>query len=80
MREAHEYTRGLIESSVDAMVMVDGGMRIIDGNEQLARLIEVPRKVLLGSSFESYFTDPAAASGALKKPSPTASLPMWTWS
>ncbi len=67
VREAHEYTRGLIESSVDAMVMVDGGMRIMDGNEQLARLLKLPRKVLLGSSFESYFTEPAAAHEALKK-------------
>jgi PAS domain S-box-containing protein len=67
VREAHEYTRGLIESSVDAMVMVDGGMRIMDGNEQLARLLKLPRKVLLGSPFESYFTEPAAAHEALKK-------------
>ena len=67
MREAQEYTRGLIESPVDAMVMVDGGMRIMDGNERLARLIEVPKKVLLGSPFESYFTEPAAAHEALKK-------------
>ncbi len=29
LREAHEYTRGLIDSSIDAMVVVDGEMRIM---------------------------------------------------
>jgi two-component system, sensor histidine kinase and response regulator len=67
LREAHEYTRGLIDSSIDAMVVVDGEMRIIDGNEQLAKLTEVPKKVLLGSSFHGYFADPAAAQSAIKK-------------
>ncbi len=49
------------------MVMVDGEMRIIDGNEQLARLTEVPKKILVGSPFDSYFADPAAAHDAVKK-------------
>jgi two-component system sensor histidine kinase/response regulator len=67
LREAHEYTRGLIESSIDAMVMIDGEMRITDGNQQLARLIELPKKALFGTLFESYFTDPAAARAAIRK-------------
>jgi two-component system sensor histidine kinase/response regulator len=67
LREAHEYTRGLIESSIDAMVMVDGEMRIIDGNEQLAKLAEMPKKVLIGSPFDSYFADSAAAQDAIRK-------------
>jgi PAS domain S-box-containing protein len=66
LREAHEYTRGLIESSIDAMVIVDGGMRIADGNEQLARLTEIPKKDLFGSSFESIFADPQAARQAIR--------------
>ncbi len=67
LREAQEYTRGLIESSIDAMVMVDGELRIMDGNQQLSRLTEVPKKALLGTPFERYFTDPAAARGAIKQ-------------
>lgn len=35
LREARDYTRGLIDSSVDAMVVVDRDMCITDGNEQL---------------------------------------------
>jgi PAS domain S-box-containing protein len=67
LREAHEYTRGLIESSIDAMVIVDGEMHIVDGNEQLARLTEIPKKVLFGSPFESIFVDPQAARQAIQK-------------
>ncbi len=66
LREAHEYTRGLIESSIDAMVIVDPQMRIADGNEQLAKLTELPKKLLMGTLFESYFTDPAAAREAIR--------------
>ncbi|HZO81108.1 MAG TPA: PAS domain S-box protein [Candidatus Binataceae bacterium] len=67
LREAHEYTRGLIESSIDAMVMVDAEMRITDGNQQLSRLTELPKKALLGTLFETYFTDPSAARDAIRK-------------
>ncbi len=67
LREAHEYTRGLIESSIDAMVMIDGEMRIMDGNQQLARMLELPKKALLGTLFENYFTDAAVARAAIKK-------------
>lgn len=67
LREAHEYTRGLIESSIDAMVMIDGEMRIMDGNQQLARLLEIPKKTLLGTPFERYFKDPSAARRTIRK-------------
>jgi len=67
LRTAQEYTRGLIESSIDAMVIVDLDLRISDGNEQLARLTELPKKVLFGSRFDSHFTDPARATEAVKK-------------
>jgi PAS domain S-box-containing protein len=67
LRAAQEYTRGLIESSIDAMVIVDPDLRISDGNEQLARLTELPKKVLFGSRFDSHFTDPARATEAVKK-------------
>ncbi len=66
LREARDYTRGLIESSVDAMVVVDRDLRITDGNEQLARLTEVPKKILIGSRFDSYFTEPARAAAAIE--------------
>jgi PAS domain S-box-containing protein len=67
LREARDYTRGLIESSVDAMVIVDPDMRISDGNEQLAQLTELPKKVLFGSRFDSHFSEPAKARAAVEK-------------
>jgi two-component system, sensor histidine kinase and response regulator len=67
LREARDYTRGLIESSVDAMVVVDRDLRITDGNEQLAKLTEVPKKILIGSRFDSYFTAPERAAAAIRK-------------
>jgi two-component system, sensor histidine kinase and response regulator len=61
LRTAHKYTRGLIDSAIDAMVAMDPEMRITDMNEELARMTEVPRKMLIGSRFDSYFTDPERA-------------------
>jgi len=49
------------------MVVVDRDMRISNGNEQLAKLTEVPKKILIGSRFASYFTDPARATAAIEK-------------
>ena len=67
LRRAHEYTRGLIESCIDAMVVVDRELRITDINEQLAKLTEVPKKFLIGSRFDSYFADPSRAKDAVEK-------------
>ncbi len=67
LRAAQEYTRGLIESSIDAMVVVDGELHIIDANEQLAKLTELPKKVLMGSAFDEYFVDRSAARNAINK-------------
>ncbi|GEM_PF-859705 len=67
LREAHEYARGLFESSVDALVVVDASLRIVDANEQFARLARLPRKDLLGSAFDSMFADPGPAREAIRK-------------
>ncbi|HUA36184.1 MAG TPA: PAS domain S-box protein [Candidatus Binataceae bacterium] len=67
LRQSHEYTRGLIESCIDAMVVVDRELRITDINEQLAKLTEVPKKFLIGSRFDTYFADPARAKEAVEK-------------
>jgi PAS domain S-box-containing protein len=67
LREAQEYTRGLIESSIDAMVVVDRDKRITDVNEQMAKMTELPKSVLIGSRFDGYFRDPARAAGAIER-------------
>ncbi len=61
LRQAQNYTRGLIESSVDPMITVDPELTITDVNEQMVKLTEVPKQSLIGSRFNNYFTEPARA-------------------
>ncbi len=61
LRQAQNYTRGLRESSVDAMMTVDSDMSIIDVNDQMARLSGYGRDQLIGSSFHDYFMEPDRA-------------------
>jgi PAS domain S-box-containing protein len=67
LRQAQNYTRGLIESSVDPMITVNQALTITDVNEQMVRLTEVPKEKLIGSRFDRYFTEPARAAAGVKK-------------
>ena len=67
LRQAQNYTRGLIESSVDPMITVDPDLTITDVNEQMVRLTEVPKATLIGSRFNAYFTEPARAAAGVRK-------------
>ena len=67
LRRAQNYTRGLIESSVDPMITVDPDLTITDVNEQMARLTEVPKEKLIGSKFDSYFTRADKAASGVRK-------------
>ncbi len=67
LRESQAYTRGLIEASVDALVVVDPDLRITDVNEQMVTLTEFSRKELIGSSFRDYFIDPALAAAGVRQ-------------
>ena len=67
LRQAQNYTRGLIESSVDPMITVNQALTITDVNEQMVRLAEVPKEKLIGSQFDRYFTEPARAATGVKK-------------
>jgi PAS domain S-box-containing protein len=66
-RQAQNYTRGLIESSVDAMLTVDPDLTITDVNEQTVKLTGYSREQLIGSTFQDYFTEPERASAGVKK-------------
>jgi PAS domain S-box-containing protein len=67
LRQAQNYTRGLIESSVDPMITVDPNLTITDVNEQMVRLTEVPKDRLIGSRFDRYFTEPNLAAVGVRK-------------
>ncbi|MBI2896427.1 MAG: PAS domain S-box protein [Deltaproteobacteria bacterium] len=66
LRQAQNYTRGLIESSVDPMITVDPDLTITDVNEQMVRLTEVAKAALIGSRFDAYFTEPARAAAGVR--------------
>jgi len=67
LRQAQNYTRGLIESSVDPMVTVDPNLTITDVNEQMVRMTEVAKDKLIGSRFDRYFTEPERASAGVRQ-------------
>lgn len=65
--EAHKYARGLIESSLDALVTFDANGIITDVNEQTVRVTGYSREELIGSRFRTYFTDPERAARGVRK-------------
>ena len=67
LRQAQNYTRGLIESSVDPMITVDPELTISDVNEQMVKLTEVPKDTLIGSRFNNYFTEPKRAAAGVRQ-------------
>ncbi|HKV90156.1 MAG TPA: PAS domain-containing protein, partial [Thermoplasmata archaeon] len=66
LRESENYNRGLIEASVDAMVIVDPNLLITDVNEQMVKLTGHTRKQLVGSAFIQYFTEADRAAGGIR--------------
>jgi PAS domain S-box-containing protein len=67
LRQAQNYNRGLIESSVDAMLTVAPDLTITDVNEQMVKLTGYSRNDLIGSSFKDYFTEPERATAGVRQ-------------
>ena len=67
LREQQNYLRGLIEASVDGLVMVDPQGLISDVNEQMCRLSGYVREDLLGTAFATYFVEPERATAGVKE-------------
>jgi PAS domain S-box-containing protein len=67
LRESQGYNRSLIEASPDALFVVDPDFVITDVNEEMVNITGYPRTELIGSSFKSYFTDPARAVGGIRR-------------
>ncbi len=66
-REQQTYLRGLIESSIDALVTVDPDGFVTDVNEQMCRMTGYAREELVGTPFKRHFTDPANADKGVKR-------------
>jgi PAS domain S-box-containing protein len=66
LRDHQFYTRSLIESHMDALVITDPLGIITDANKQMEALTGCTRDELIGAPFKNYFTDPERAEQAIK--------------
>ncbi|MBI3618497.1 PAS domain S-box protein [Candidatus Peregrinibacteria bacterium] len=60
-KQASQYSRSLIEASVDPLVTISPEGKITDVNEASVQVTGVARETLIGSDFSNYFTDPEEA-------------------
>lgn len=61
------YTRSLIESNIDALMMTDPQGIISDVNQQMITLTGRPREALIGAPSKNFFTDPVQADAAIQR-------------
>ena len=61
LRQASQYSRSLIEASLDPLVTISPEGKITDTNEATIKVTGVPREGLIGSDFSKYFTEPEKA-------------------
>lgn len=67
LRDQQFYTRSLIESNLDALMMTDPQGIISDVNQQMVALTGRTRDELIGSPCRNFFTDPAKADTAIRR-------------
>ena len=67
LEKAKAYALGLIESSPDALVILDKDGMITSVNEETVRLTGYASEELIGSQFQNYFTDPERAAEGIRK-------------
>jgi PAS domain-containing protein len=60
-----QYTRSLIEASLDPLVTISAKGKITDMNEALANITGLTREKLTGTDFLDYFTEPQKGKGSL---------------
>jgi PAS domain S-box-containing protein len=67
LRDQQFYTRSLIESNIDALMMTDPQGIISDVNEQMVSLTGRTRDELIGAPCKNFFTDPLSADAAITR-------------
>ncbi|MEC5162181.1 MULTISPECIES: hybrid sensor histidine kinase/response regulator [unclassified Janthinobacterium] len=67
LRDQQFYTRSLIESNIDALMMTDPQGIISDVNQQMIALTGRTRDELIGAPSKNFFTDPLQADAAIKR-------------
>jgi len=66
-KQVGEYTRSLIESSLDPFVTISADGKIMDVNNATEKVTGVFRSHLVGSDFSTYFTEPDKARAGYQK-------------
>ena len=59
--QASQYTRSLIEASLDPLVTISPDGKITDVNEATIKVTGISREKLIGTDFSNYFTEPEKA-------------------
>ena len=67
LRDQQFYTRSLIESNIDALMMTDPQGCISDVNEQMVALTGCTREELIGAPCKQFFTEPERAAAAIEQ-------------
>jgi PAS domain S-box-containing protein len=67
LRDQQFYTRSLIESNLDALMMTDPLGIISDVNQQMMALTGCTRDELIGAPCKKFFTDPQRADAAIQR-------------
>ena len=62
-----EYSRSLIEASLDPLIVIDTKGRITDMNQAAINVIDKTRHILRGTHFFDYFTEPDKAKEVYKE-------------
>jgi PAS domain S-box-containing protein len=60
-KQASQYARSLLESSLDPLVTISADGKITDVNEATVKVTGISRQQLIGTDFSSYFTEPQKA-------------------
>ncbi len=66
-KQASEYTRSLIEASLDPLVTISPEGKITDVNEASVKVTGETREKLIGTDFSDYFTEPEKAREGYKQ-------------
>ncbi len=61
LKLASQYSRSLIEASLDPLVTISAAGKITDVNEATVKVTGIHRDKLIGTDFSSYFTEPQKA-------------------
>ncbi len=61
LRQASQYSRSLIEASLDPLVTISTEGKITDVNEATMKVTGIPRDKLIDRDFSDYFTEPENA-------------------